>query len=147
MAFGKPIPPGDKRIVPLEVEGVSFPGGIHRALRPVVKFALTRAVKRSGYKLRKGTCWGHSYRKIAGTDVWSNHAYGLAIDVNAPWNGRGTDGNLPRKFVRTMKFWGFEWGGDWDFTDPMHFEWRFGRAKLRRQAREARRKTNRRDGH
>lgn len=24
--------------------------------------------------------------------------------------------------VSTFKRWGFDWGGDWHCTDPMHFE-------------------------
>jgi hypothetical protein len=24
--------------------------------------------------------------------------------------------------VKIFKKWGFAWGGDWKYTDPMHFE-------------------------
>ena len=27
-----------------------------------------------------------------------------------------------RRVVEIFKRWGFAWGGDWQYTDPMHFE-------------------------
>lgn len=135
-------------IVPLVItnvrgDKVSLPGGCHRLLRPVFKFALQRAGKVSGYVIRDGMSWGYAYRVIAGTNTLSTHAFGIAVDINAPFNGRGGRGNIPMKFVRVMRRWGFEWGGDWDYTDPMHFEWRFGWRRARKTAREARRKRTR----
>ena len=61
-------------------------------------------------------------RFIAGTTTLSNHAYGLALDINAVENGRGTAGEIDRGVVAVFKRWGFAWGGDWHYTDPMHFE-------------------------
>ena len=29
---------------------------------------------------------------------------------------------MDRGVVETFKKWGFAWGGDWAYTDPMHFE-------------------------
>lgn len=61
-------------------------------------------------------------RFIAGTTTLSNHSFGLALDLNVPGNGRGTVGEIDRDVVAIFKTWGFAWGGDWRFTDPMHFE-------------------------
>jgi len=61
-------------------------------------------------------------RFIAGTSTLSNHAFGLALDLNAVENGRGTAGLIDRGVVDIFKSWGFTWGGDWGYTDPMHFE-------------------------
>lgn len=61
-------------------------------------------------------------RFIAGSNTLSNHAYGLAIDLNAAANQRGTVGQMDRGVVAIFKKWGFAWGGDWHYTDPMHFE-------------------------
>ncbi|NHA00942.1 M15 family metallopeptidase [Nocardioides sp. W3-2-3] len=52
----------------------------------------------------------------------SNHSFGLALDMNVPGNQRGTVGQMDRGVVAIFKRWGFAWGGDWAFTDPMHFE-------------------------
>lgn len=61
-------------------------------------------------------------RFIAGSTTLSNHSYGLAIDINTPGNQRGTVGEIDRGIVAIFKRWGFAWGGDWGYTDPMHFE-------------------------
>ena len=34
----------------------------------------------------------------------------------------GIAGKMDRTVVRIFKKWGFAWGGDWNYTDPMHFE-------------------------
>jgi hypothetical protein len=61
-------------------------------------------------------------RFIAGTTTLSNHTFGLALDLNVPGNQRGTSGEIDRTVVAIFKRWGFAWGGDWSYTDPMHFE-------------------------
>ena len=61
-------------------------------------------------------------RFIAGSTTLSNHAFGLALDLNVPGNQRGTAGEMDREVVAIFKKWGFGWGGDWRWTDPMHFE-------------------------
>jgi hypothetical protein len=61
-------------------------------------------------------------RFIAGTTQLSNHAFGLALDLNVPGNQRGTVGEMDPRVVAVFEEWGFTWGGDWRYTDPMHFE-------------------------
>ncbi len=61
-------------------------------------------------------------RFIAGSTTLSNHSFGLALDLNVPGNQRGTVGEIDREVVAIFKKWGFAWGGDWGYTDPMHFE-------------------------
>lgn len=58
----------------------------------------------------------------------SNHAWGTAFDVNAPWNQRGTvpalrsrDGSV-RELVPLANDFGFYWGGHFTRRDGMHFE-------------------------
>ena len=52
----------------------------------------------------------------------SLHSWGIAVDLNVPGNQRGTVGEMDRTVVTIFKKWGFAWGGDWSYTDPMHFE-------------------------
>ena len=61
-------------------------------------------------------------RFIAGSQQLSLHSFGIAFDVNVPGNQRGTAGEIDRDVVSIFKRWGFAWGGDWGYTDPMHFE-------------------------
>lgn len=67
-----------------------------------------------------GGCY--NARFIAGSQTLSNHAFGLAVDLNVPGNLRGSVGEIDRAVVAIFKSWGFGWGGDWNWTDPMHFE-------------------------
>ncbi|GAA1126078.1 M15 family metallopeptidase [Nocardioides aquiterrae] len=74
-------------------------------------------------KIHPGEYAGCYYpRFIAGTTTLSNHAFGLALDLNVPGNQRGSAGEMDRGVVAIFKHWGFTWGGDWKYTDPMHFE-------------------------
>ncbi|MBK5306178.1 MAG: M15 family metallopeptidase [Frankiaceae bacterium] len=52
----------------------------------------------------------------------SLHTWGIAIDLDASTNYRGIEGTMDPKIVDIFKRWGFRWGGDWEYTDPMHFE-------------------------
>ncbi|WP_309504777.1 MULTISPECIES: M15 family metallopeptidase [Nocardioides] len=64
----------------------------------------------------------YNARFIAGSTKLSNHAFGLALDLNVPGNQRGTVGQMDRGVVAAFEKWGFTWGGRWGYTDPMHFE-------------------------
>ena len=52
----------------------------------------------------------------------SLHTWGIAIDMDAATNSRGIRGTMDSRVVEIFKRWGFAWGGDWRYTDPMHFE-------------------------
>lgn len=52
----------------------------------------------------------------------SLHTWGIAIDMDAATNYRGIRGTMDDRIVTIFKRWGFRWGGDWKYTDPMHFE-------------------------
>lgn len=75
---------------------------------------------------------GYAHRKIAGTNVWSEHSAGVAIDWNASqhplgtpkttgWD-RGAWGAIEWLLSKTLKGSFFTWGGQWTRPDPMHFE-------------------------
>lgn len=52
----------------------------------------------------------------------SLHSWGLAIDVNAAWNGYNKPTSLSEGFVKCFTEVGFDWGGDWATKDGMHFQ-------------------------
>lgn len=77
--------------------------------------------------------WGHAPRKIAGSDSWSFHAPGIAMDLNSsahPMGKRGTFTAAEVSAIRgLLKKWSyggkpiFRWGGDYKSkADEMHFE-------------------------
>lgn len=111
---------------------------VRREIAPIVK-ALCEATVARGYQLRSGECWGFACRRIRSGGNWSNHAWGLAIDINAPANpmvsvkrlssmhgagfARSTWTDMPEWLPELWKKYGFRWGGDYrTMRDAMHFE-------------------------
>lgn len=76
--------------------------------------------------LRAGQCGAYNPRKIAGTDVWSNHASATAWDLNWLLHQEGSHGTFTyqehQQIIAMLNHldgvvrWGEEFG------DPMHFE-------------------------
>jgi len=89
---------------------------LRAALEEIVADGLASAIHPGQY----GGCYVPRF--IAGTTTLSNHAFGLAFDVNVAENQRGTVGQIDRRVVAVFQKWGFTWGGTWHYTDPMHFE-------------------------
>lgn len=61
-------------------------------------------------------------RKKRGLNSASLHSWGLAIDVNAAWNGLNKQPTLSPGFVKCFTDNGFDWGGTWKRLDGMHFQ-------------------------
>ena len=53
----------------------------------------------------------------------SQHAYGAAIDINAPENPYGATPTMDPRIVKIFERWGFIWGGKFLTPDGMHFEY------------------------
>lgn len=52
----------------------------------------------------------------------SLHAWGLAIDINAAWNGYNKTPTMSAELVKCFTDAGFVWGGSWQVPDGMHFQ-------------------------
>jgi len=61
-------------------------------------------------------------RKQRGAQSTSLHSWGVAIDVNAAWNGLNKEPQLSAGFVKCFTDAGFDWGGIWQRKDGMHFQ-------------------------
>jgi hypothetical protein len=100
----------------------------HRKLIPMVRGALYEIVSAglsSQIHIYSG-CWAARTISRSPTAPPSTHAYGAAIDIDAPQNPYGTKPTMNRKIVRIFEGWGFNWGGDFLIPDGHHFEfWRF----------------------
>ncbi|MFZ2502536.1 MAG: M15 family metallopeptidase, partial [Nocardioides sp.] len=96
----------------------------HRVVLPQLRAAFTEIQARGlASAIHPDEYAGCFYpRFIAGTTKLSLHSFGIALDLNVPGNQRGTAGQMDRTVVSIFKKWGFAWGGDWNWTDPMHFE-------------------------
>jgi hypothetical protein len=88
------------------------------ALRDVQRAGLSAAIHPNEY----GGCYVPRFIERSPEHPISLHTWGIAIDLNVPGNLRGTSGQIDRQVVAIFKRWGFRWGGDWSWTDPMHFE-------------------------
>ena len=61
-------------------------------------------------------------RKKRGLSSMSLHSWGIAVDVNAAWNGLNMTPTLSPAFVKCFTDAGFDWGGVWTRKDGMHFQ-------------------------
>jgi hypothetical protein len=98
----------------------------NKAMLPQLRWALEEIVQRGlTSKIHPGE-YGGCYvpRYISHNPAYglSLHSWGIAVDLNVPENQRGTAGHMDPAVVAIFKKWGFAWGGDWHYTDPMHFE-------------------------
>lgn len=90
-----------------------------------------RALRSAGYS--PASAWAYNCRSIDGTDRYSLHSYGVAIDLD-PVENPYTDGDpysgkmKPHhvKAVLAIKNAGgrsiWSWGGNWRKPDRMHFQ-------------------------
>ena len=61
-------------------------------------------------------------RKKRGGTSLSLHSWGIAIDINAAWNGFGKTPTMSAELVKCFTDAGFDWGGVWKKPDGMHFQ-------------------------
>jgi hypothetical protein len=135
--WGRPCEGGRTTLV--RADGLRLP--VRSELADLVAMLTDLTELGHGYDVLPGQTWGNACRYISGTTVWSNHAWGLAVDINAPsnpyasadWhrrNARGTKPfglqlvcNMPEAMVAMWEAHGFRWGGRYTTKpDPMHFE-------------------------
>lgn len=87
---------------------------------------LTQAIKNliSTGKINELKTWDGCFniRKKRGLTSMSLHSWGIAIDVNAAWNGLNKEPQLSKEFVKCFTDAGFDWGGTWKRKDGMHFQ-------------------------
>ncbi|WP_373463285.1 M15 family metallopeptidase [Herbivorax sp. ANBcel31] len=75
-----------------------------------------------------------NYRFIAGTNLLSPHAFGIAVDLKSdsrdywkwatPEQGQQRLDSYPRDVVKIFEDHNFIWGGKWSHFDILHFEYR-----------------------
>jgi len=61
-------------------------------------------------------------RKKRGATSSSLHSWGIAIDINAAWNGFGKHPTMSPELVKCFTDAGLDWGGTWKKPDGMHFQ-------------------------
>ena len=98
----------------------------HRVMLPQLRGALREVADRGlAAEIHPEEYAGCYVPRFIGRDPANGpslHSWGIAVDLNVPGNQRGSAGAIDRRVVAVFKEWGFAWGGDWRYTDPMHFE-------------------------
>jgi D-alanyl-D-alanine carboxypeptidase len=97
----------------------------NRALFPPLIAAL-REIERQGLSsLIHSDSGCYAARTVARSPTAppSQHAYGAAIDINAPENPYGATPTMDPRIVRIFRSHGFLWGGAFLIPDGMHFEY------------------------
>jgi hypothetical protein len=61
-------------------------------------------------------------RRKRGNNSPSLHSWGIALDVNAAWNGFGKKPSMSAAMIACFIDAGFDWGGKWSKPDGMHFQ-------------------------
>lgn len=112
----------------IRTESVPLLGAVtcHRVMLPQLRGALEEVVARGlAASIDTGDYGGCYVPRFIARDPsqgLSLHTWGIAVDLNVQGNLRGTPGQIDRRVVEVFRRWGFAWGGDWSYTDPMHFE-------------------------
>ena len=110
--------------VPTELEIGVIPKKIYcnKDLVKPLSIAFANLIK-TGF-VRELKTWDGCFniRKKRGASSASLHSYGVAIDVNAAWNGFGKKPTLSSGFVKCFTDAGLDWGGVWAKPDCMHFQ-------------------------
>ena len=110
--------------VPVELEIGVIPKRIY--CNKLMIGPLTQAFKNlisTGYVNELRTWNGcFNIRKKVGGRTASLHSWGIAVDLNAAWNGFNRKPSLSPGFVKCFTDAGFLWGGVWKRPDGMHFE-------------------------
>lgn len=114
-----------KNIVPVKVGGATIQ--IHKDVAPLFQ-GFMEELSKNGYVFDPKTTGGYNsrWKNIMGKPQVGNlseHASGLAVDLN--WNKntqgqRGTD--LPKNVRDLAAKYGLKWGMDFKTPDPMHFD-------------------------
>ena len=110
--------------VPTELEIGVIPKRLYcnrDMVSPLTK-AFTNLIDKGFVKELKTFDGCFNIRKKRGLSSMSLHAWGLAIDVNATWNGLHKTPQLSAGFVKCFTDVGFDWGGTWTRKDGMHFQ-------------------------
>ena len=137
--WGPPCPAGD--IVNIQAGGRSF--NVHKRVARIFQMFVTELVDR-GYAINTGVLddWSYNCRHIAGSTSWSNHAWGLAVDINSLRNPMGSTlvTDMPqwvRDAPALLRKYGLKWGGTYQSRpDAMHFEFILTPADADRISRE-----------
>lgn len=110
--------------VPVHLELGVIPKKLYcnKAMVDPLIVAFTNVIKRGLIKELKTWDGCFNVRRKRGLKSLSLHSWGIAIDINAAWNGLGKEPTMSKELVKCFTDAGFDWGGTWTRKDGMHFQ-------------------------
>lgn len=94
----------------------------NKQMRLPLELAFLAVIERGLSKEIKTWDGCFNIRRMRGYKSWSLHSWGIAIDINAAWNGLGEEPQMKKELVECFIDASFEWGGTWKRKDGMHFQ-------------------------
>ncbi len=128
--FGRTRTQVKNSLVWWNVDGINRSIQVHKRLLPAAALVDANLTQRwaegKRYNVRYMSTW--VWRTVSGSNRFSEHATGTAIDINAPWNPYSRSNTLitdmPPWWVDAWMDAGFCWGGLWvNVKDTMHYSW------------------------
>lgn len=110
--------------VPTELEHGAIPKRIYcnKDIVPLLNQAFKNINNRGLANQIKTWDGCFNIRRKKGGSTPSLHSWGLAIDINAAWNGFGKQPTMSAELVKCFTDAGLDWGGTWSRPDGMHFQ-------------------------
>jgi hypothetical protein len=110
--------------VPTSLEIGVIPKKIYcnRAMIEPLTHAFNNIISRGLIRQLKTWDGCFNIRTKRGATSASLHSWGIAIDINAAWNGFGKTPTISSELVKCFTDAGFDWGGIWSKPDGMHFQ-------------------------
>jgi hypothetical protein len=126
--YGDPVKENNMMLwdVPEKLETGILPNRIYcnKDLIPILTVAFFHVINRGLLGELKTWDGCFNIRKKVGALSQSLHSWGIAIDINAAWNGYGRKPTMSKELVQCFTDAGMVWGGNWAKPDGMHFELR-----------------------
>jgi hypothetical protein len=138
--WGSGWPNCQKKQARVSKAGVVVP--VRREIAELVAVLFEATEKRFKYDIKSGQTWGFACRAIRGTNVPSNHSWGLAVDINSLTNPMQSTfkSDMPPAMVQMWEACGFYWGGRYrNRPDAMHYEYIFRPTDVAKHLTKARR--------
>jgi len=110
--------------IPVHLEVGVIPKKLYcnKAIINPLMIAFTNIIERGLINELKTWDGCFNVRRKRGLKSLSLHAWGIAIDINAAWNGLGKEPTMSAELVKCFTDAGFDWGGTWTRKDGMHFQ-------------------------
>ena len=110
--------------IPSELEHGHIPKKLYcnKAMVTPLSAALKNVIDRGLVEQIKTWDGCFNVRSKRGATSQSLHSWGIAIDINAAWNGFNKKPTMSPELVKCFTDAGFDWGGTWSKPDGMHFQ-------------------------